>query len=96
MPCCLISCDACRQKNAVRNIAAFSEVEHKHITPATVFTMHAVTSLLYMFQWSMQVNKLIYGSEKSPIYMHPKHNKVVVTDIQEKPLNHWTPNGRRL
>ena len=28
----------------------FSEVEHKHLTPATVLTMHALTSSLYMLQ----------------------------------------------
>ena len=35
--------------------------------------MHAITSLLYMFQCSMNANReYIYISEKAPIYMLPR------------------------
>ena len=55
--------------------------------------MHSITSLLYMFQWSMQAKKnYTYVSEKSPIYIFSrsktsKCSKHRVTDIQEKPVD---------
>ena len=97
-----------RQKKTKRNEEtsdsdAFFEVEHKHQTPVTFLTMHAIASLLYMFQWFMQANrKYIYVSKKASINMlsgskPPKCSKFSVINIQE---NQWTfpmaPHGRRL
>ena len=55
--------------------------------------MRTKTSLLYMFQRTMQANrKYIYASEKAPIYMlscskAPKRSKFSVTNIREKPAD---------
>ena len=38
------------EMNKPEHSDTFSEVEHKHLTPVTVLTMHAITNLLYMFQ----------------------------------------------
>ena len=66
-------------------------MEHKHITPVAVLTMHAVTSLLY-FQCSMQTNRNIHlFQEKAltsyPTTKHPKHSKFTITDMREKPAD---------
>ena len=39
---------------------AFSKVKHKLLTSVVVLTIHALTSLLHMLQWSMQPNKKIH------------------------------------
>ena len=39
---------------------AFSKVKHKLLTSVVVLTIHALTSLLHMLQWSMQPNRKIH------------------------------------
>ena len=67
------------------------EVEHKHLAPVAVLTMHAITSLLYMFNLCRPIEKCIYimlvekpRITRCPAAKHPKHNKLAVTDIGEK------------
>ena len=48
------------EKQKVRRECRFLLVgTHKHLTSMAVFTVHAKTSLLYIFQRSMQTNKNI-------------------------------------
>ena len=48
-----------------------------------VLSMHALTSELYMLQC---VNKK-YSSTCCPLAKHPKHNKIAVTNMREKPVD---------
>ena len=62
---CPISCGACslkrqRETKKPEDSDDFSEVEHKHQNPVAVLNMQAITSLLYMFQRSMQANRKIH------------------------------------
>ena len=66
---------ACANKKTVRNEEERQErrfllVEtHKRCTSIAVLTVHAETSLLYTFQWSMKANRNInLWWEKAPIY----------------------------
>ena len=72
-------------------------MERKHSTPAAVLTVDAITSLLYMFQWSIQANKIIINmlAKKQPFTWyptakHPRHNKLAVEDIREKPVDFFS------
>ena len=55
--------------------------------------MHAITSLLYLFNEPFTpLGIYLYARKKhpfanNPAAKHPKHNKVVVTDIKDKPVN---------
>ena len=53
-------------------------MEHKHITPVAVLTMHAVTSLLY-FQCSMQTNRNIHLFQEKALIYKLSHNKAPKT-----------------
>ena len=61
-------------------------MEHKYETRIAVFTMHAVTSILYFFK---PIEIYIYAWEMHPFTSyptakHPKHDKFVITDMREK------------
>ena len=88
-----------REPNKHKGGDAFFEVEYKHLTLVTVLAMHAVTSLLY-FQYSMQANRNIHLCQEKhpfigyPAAKHPKHNKLAVTDIWEKPVEFFNDTSR--
>ena len=64
--------------------------------------MQAKTSLLYTFQRSMQANRnIIYGRKNHPFtgypaVKHPKHSKLAITNIREKPGNFFYCSTRAL
>ena len=76
--------------------------KHWRLTFLAVFTVRPKTSLLYIFQRSIQANRNInLWQEKRPFsgypaVKHPKHSKFAITGIREKPVNFsccstWAP-----
>ena len=66
--------------------------KHKHLTPVTVLAMHMAASQYIFKNLCKPIAIYIYARKQHPFTSyptakHPKHNKLAVTDIREKPVN---------
>ena len=62
---------------------SFFEMEYKHENPVVGFDMRVLTSLLYV---SQRMNEK-HPSTCCSAAKHPKHSKLSIANIREKPVN---------
>ena len=103
----MANCGALKQKKSVRTEEARQECRvllaetHRRSTFIAVMIVHAKNQFFYTFQRSIKLIEIyVYARKKHPssgypAAKQPKHRKLAVTDIREKPVNFFIVQHRR-